>query len=110
MCQCKTYYRSPDCTGCPYKTECIKGNNCKTPMEKRNKVLMVSKTMSQKRAEDLERITSEYGTMLRMNRSIQAEGSFADVKEGHEFSKISVPRKSKCTGREHPSGDGTKYQ
>ena len=66
----KTYYRSPDCTGCPYKTECIKGNNCKTPMEKRNKVLMVSKTMSQKRAEDLERITSEYGTMLRMNHSI----------------------------------------
>ena len=49
----KTYYRSSDCTDCPYKTECIKGNNCKTPMEKRNKVLMVSKTMSQKRAEDL---------------------------------------------------------
>ena len=81
----KTYYRSPDCTGCPYKTECIKGNNCKTPIEKRNKVLMVSKTMSQKRAEDLERITSEYGTMLRMNRSIQAEGSFADVKEDMNF-------------------------
>ena len=81
----KTYYRSPDCTGCPYKTECIKGNNCKTPMEKRNKVLMVSKTMSQKRAEDLERITSEYGTMLRMNRSIQAEGSFADVNEDMNF-------------------------
>lgn len=81
----KTYYRSPDCTDCPYKTECIKGNNCKTPMEKRNKVLMVSKTMSQKRAEDLERITSEYGTMLRMNRSIQAEGSFADVKEDMNF-------------------------
>ena len=54
-------------------------------MEKRNKVLMVSKTMSQKRAEDLERITSEYGTMLRMNRSIQAEGSFADVKEDMNF-------------------------
>ena len=54
-------------------------------MEKRHKVLMVSKTMSQKRAEDLERITSEYGTMLRMNRSIQAEGSFADVKEDMNF-------------------------
>ena len=81
----KTYYRSADCTGCPYKTECIKGNNCKTPMEKRNKVLMVSKTMSQKRTEDLKRITSEYGTMLRMNRSIQAEGSFADVKEDMNF-------------------------
>ena len=81
----KTYYKSSDCTGCPYKIECIKGNNCKTPMEKRNKVLMVSKTMSQKRAEDLKRITSEYGTMLRMNRSIQAEGSFTDVKEDMNF-------------------------
>ena len=83
----KTYYRSPDCTGCPYKTECIKGNNCKTPMEKRNKVLMVSKTMSQKRAEDLERITSEYGIMLRMNRSIQAgrTGNHFCVKIDIEF-------------------------
>ena len=50
----KTYYRSPDCTGCPYKTECIKGTTAKH-LEKRSKVLMVSKTMSQKRAEDLER-------------------------------------------------------
>ena len=40
-------------------------------MEKRKKVLMVSKIMVQKREEDLERITSEYGIMLRMNRSIQ---------------------------------------
>ena len=87
----KTYYRSPDCTGCPYKTECIKGNNCKTPMEKRNKVLMVSKTMSQKRAEDLERITSEYGTMLRMNRSIQAEGSFADSQFPPIAADVTVP-------------------
>ena len=41
--------------------------------------------MKQKREEDLERITSEYGTQLRMNRSIQAEGSFADVKQDMEF-------------------------
>ena len=40
------------------------------------------KTQLQK---SLERITSEYGTMLRMNRSIQAEGSFADVKEDMNF-------------------------
>ena len=54
-------------------------------VEKCNKVLMVSKTMSQKHAENLERITSEYGTMLRKNRSIQAKGSFADVKEDMNF-------------------------
>ena len=106
----KTYYRCSDCTGCPYKTECIKGNNCKTPMEKRNKVLMVSKTMSQKRAEDLERITSEYGTMLRMNRSIQAEGSFADVKEDMNFRRYLYRGKVNALGRKYPFSDGAKYQ
>ena len=70
-------------------------------MEKRNKVLMVSKTMSQKRAEDLERITSEYGTMLRMNRSIQAEGSFADVKEDMNFRRyLSGGRRGCALGAE----------
>ncbi len=82
-------YRCEDCKGCPYKTECIKGNNCKTPMEDRLKTLYVSKTMKQKRQEDLERITSEYGIQLRMNRSIQAEGSFADVKEDMTFRRYS---------------------
>ena len=80
-----TVYRSNGCSGCPFKTDCIKGNNCKTPMEDRQKVLYVSKKMKEKRQETLERITSDYGTQLRMNRSIQAEGSFANIKEGMEF-------------------------
>ena len=58
-------------------------------MEDRLKTLYVSKTMKQKRQEDLERITSEYGIQLRMNRSIQAEGSFADVKEDMTFRRYS---------------------
>lgn len=80
-----TVYRSKGCSGCPFKTDCIKGNNCKTPMEDRQKVLYVSKKMKEKRQETLERITSDYGTQLRMNRSIQAEGSFANIKEDMEF-------------------------
>ena len=80
-----TVYRSNGCSGCPFKTDCIKGNNCKTPMEDRQKVLYVSKKMKEKRQEALERITSDYGTQLRMNRSIQAEGSFANIKEDMEF-------------------------
>ena len=80
-----TVYRSNGCSGCPFKTGCIKGNNCKTPMEDRQKVLYVSKKMKEKRQEALERITSDYGTQLRMNRSIQAEGSFANIKEDMEF-------------------------
>mgnify|MGYP000257898989 CR=1 FL=1 len=54
-------------------------------MEQRNKTLYVSKTMKQKRAEDFERITSPYGIQLRVNRSIQAERSFASVKQDMEF-------------------------
>ena len=41
--------------------------------------------MEQKRAECLERITNEFGIQLRVNRSIQAEGSFANVKEDMNF-------------------------
>ena len=78
-------YRCEGCLGCPYKTECIRGNNCRTPMEERMKTLYVSKTMKQKRQEDLARIQSDYGVQLRMNRSIQAEGSFADVKADMAF-------------------------
>ena len=80
-----TIYECEDCSGCPRKKECIRGNNSKAPMEERNKRLNVSKVMKQKRQEALERITTEYGTQLRMNRSIQAEGSFAVLKEDMGF-------------------------
>jgi transposase len=80
-----TVYECESCQSCPFKEKCIHGNNCKTPMEKRNKKLNVSKVMKQKRQETLERITTKYGTQLRMNRSIQAEGSFAVIKEDMNF-------------------------
>ena len=80
-----TIYRCSDCKGCPHKGKCIKGNNCKTPMEDRSKVLYISKTKEEKRKEELERILSERGIQLRMNRSIQVEGSFATVKEDMNF-------------------------
>ena len=77
----ETIYECKSCSGCHRKEQCIRGNHCRTPMEERNKVLNVSKVMKEKRQDALERITTEYGTQLRMNRSIQAEGSFAVVKE-----------------------------
>ena len=94
-----TVYRSSGCGGCPFKTGCIKGNNCKTPMEERQKVLYVSKKMKEKRQETLERITSDYGTQLRMNRSIQAEGSFANIKEDMEFRRYLYRGKANVTAQ-----------
>ena len=81
----KTIYKCENCDGCPYKSECIKGNNCKTPLEERTKMLQVAKTFIEQRKADLERIISEEGKLYRMNRSIQAEGSFGDIKQDMQF-------------------------
>ena len=94
-----TVYRCSECGDCPYKTACIKGNNCKTPMTERTKTLYVSKTMNQKRLEDLARITSPYGIRLRVNRSIQAEGSFASVKQDMEFRRYMYFGKANVTAQ-----------
>ena len=81
----KNIYQCTECKDCPYKKECIKGNNCKTPIEERNKVLSVAKTFLKYREEDLERILSDEGILLRINRSIQAEGSFGELKQDMQF-------------------------
>ena len=83
-----TVYICQECGGCPYKKECIKGNHCKTPLEDRNKNLYVSKKLLEYREADLERIESEEGIKLRMNRSIQVEGSFGELKQNSGFRRF----------------------
>lgn len=78
-------YECHTCHDCPYKSSCIKGNNSKRPFERRYKRLEISKTFLRQRSECLERIISDEGCMLRMNRSIQAEGSFSETKDGMRF-------------------------
>lgn len=91
----KTIYTCEDCSGCPHKGSCIKGNNCKTPMEDRVKNLEVSKLFNRLRKESLERIISKEGCELRMNRSIQAEGSFGELKQDMGF------RRFLCKGKQN---------
>ena len=81
----KTIYKCENCIGCPYKTDCIKGNNCKTPMEERTKTLHVAKKFLKYRQEDFERICSDEGIIFRVNRSIQVEGSFGELKQDMQF-------------------------
>ena len=61
--------------------------------------------MKEKRQETIKRITSDYGTQLRMNRSIQVEGSFANLKEDMEFRRYLLSRECKCNRPECPVGD-----
>ena len=97
----KTQYRCEDCSGCPHKTACIKGNNCKTPLEERTKNLEVSKRFKEYRKEDLERILTEEGCSLRLNRSIQAEGAFGELKQDMGF------RRFLCRGTQNVLAEST---
>lgn len=91
----KTIYTCEDCSNCPFKSKCIKGHNCKIPLEQRTKRLEVAKKFNRQRQEDLNRIISKEGCKLRMNRSIQAEGSFAEIKQNMGF------RRFLCRGKQN---------
>ena len=65
------------------------------PLEERAKRMEVSRTFERQRKESLERITTEEGCMLRVNRSIQAECVFAEVKEDRGFKRY------QCRGHEN---------
>ena len=76
----KAMYRCENCEGCPYKQNCTKA--------KENKTLAVSHKFRELRAESQENITTKFGKLLRMNRSIQAEGVFGVLKEDHGFRRF----------------------
>ena len=84
----KVIYKCCDCTDCPVKGRCIKGNHWKVPESERFKSLEVSRRFERQRAESLKRITSQQGIILRINRSIQSEGSFADLKWDRGFRRF----------------------
>ena len=90
-----TVYECADCKGCPLKEKCIRACGSKKPLEDRNKVLYVSKRFVAQREEMERKITSEEGILLRVNRSIQAEGTFAFAKEDMDFRRFMTRGKEK---------------
>lgn len=75
-----TKYECENCEGCSVKNKCTKA--------KGNKQIQVSKKFVEKRKISFENITTSKGIILRMNRSIQAEGTFGVVKEDHGFRRF----------------------
>lgn len=82
-----TYYECESCEGCQYKKKCTKS--------KGNRKLQVSKKFVEQRSQSLERITSEKGILLRMNRSIQVEGAFGVIKQDYGFRRFLLRGKKK---------------
>jgi transposase len=75
-----TVYECQGCSSCPQKKDCTRA--------KGNRKISVSKNFIALREKSRERITSEQGKILRMNRSIQSEGAFGVLKEDYGFRRF----------------------
>lgn len=78
-----THYQCESCAGCLLREKCLRS---KYP--DRNRTFEVSKTFRHQRQSATVRITSQEGTLLRINRSIQVEGAFAVIKEDYAFRRF----------------------
>ena len=75
------YYSNDKCGRCPYRDKCHKS---KTGY----RTIKVNQVILEHRPKTLEALTSEEGTLLRMNRSIQVEGVFGVLKEDYGFRRF----------------------
>lgn len=75
-----TVYECENCDNCNHKVKCTKA--------KGNRKMQVSKKFVEKREISYKNITTEFGTKLRMNRSIQVEGAFGVLKSDYEFNRF----------------------
>jgi transposase len=75
-----TVYECSDCAGCPQKALCTRA--------KGNRRLFVSKEFLALREMSIERIATDWGKTLRVNRSIQVEGAFGVLKEDYGFRRF----------------------
>lgn len=81
-------YECGECDGCPLKEKCIRACGSKKSLEERHKVIYVSKRFAEQRQAMEAKISSPKGCLLRVNRSIQAEGNFAYVKQDLDFRRF----------------------
>jgi len=73
-------YRCEDCSGCPYADQCKKTEG--------NRTVRVNEELTRMHQEVMENLESIQGALLRMNRSIQAEGTFGIMKHDHWYKRI----------------------
>ena len=84
----KQNYVCEGCTGCPRREKCFKGKY-------ENRKITISQNFVRQKREATERITTEEGIELRVNRSIQVEGAFGVIKEDYGFRRFLTRGKHK---------------
>ena len=73
-------YECEDCSGCPYAGECKK--------TEKNRTIRVNRELTAIHKEVLGNLESIHGALLRMNRSIQAEGTFGILKQDRWYRRM----------------------
>ena len=72
-------YQCEDCSGCKLKEQCCKCEG--------NRVVRINEELTKFHREVLHNLNSIHGALLRMNRSIQAEGAFGTIKWNRAYKR-----------------------
>ena len=73
-------YECEDCSACPLKSKCHKG--------KGNRKININDELTGFHKEVINNLESTHGALLKMNRSIQAEGTFGILKQDRWYKRI----------------------
>lgn len=74
-------YECESCEGCPYKSECCKRVSG-------NRTISMNQELTALHQEVITNLESIHGALLRMNRSIQAEGTFGIIKWDKSYKRL----------------------
>ena len=72
-------YRCESCVGCPRRAECVKGTGDRT--------ICMNRELTKIHEEVITNLKSESGIKFRINRSIQAEGTFGSIKWNRSYKR-----------------------
>ena len=73
-------YECEDCSGCPYAEKCKKTD--------KNRTVRINQELTSMHQEVIENLESIHGVLLRMNCSIQTEGTFGIMKNDRWYKRI----------------------
>ena len=72
-------YQCEDCSNCPHKQKCSKSGG--------NRTIRLNEELTSIHNEVLDNLNSAQGALLRMNRSIQAEGAYGTIKWNRAYTR-----------------------
>ncbi len=74
------YYQCEDCSECEYREKCHKSEQ--------NRIVRLNEELTSFHTEVLSNLNCIHGALLRMNRSIQAEGTYGIIKSARGYQRI----------------------